>query len=69
MEVTSKNLHVLIAQLRKCSSENKHKQTSTGYVNVANICEDTANYLDKVLAYAKNIDEYNVLKKNTINYE
>ena len=46
MKITSKNQNQAIAALRKCAMENSNKQTDTGCIRIADLCNDVADYLE-----------------------
>lgn len=60
MEITKSNLHTAIAALRQCAKENKNKNYSTGSIRVSDLCDDVADFLEKI----KNVDDFLEKVKN-----
>lgn len=48
MKITKSNLHTAIAALRQCAKENKNKNYSTGSIRISDLCDDVADFLEKV---------------------
>ena len=48
MEITFDNMHQAISALRKCAKENRNKFTPTGAICVYALCDDVANFLEKL---------------------
>lgn len=46
MKITSENQNQAIAALRKCAMENSNRQTDTGCIRIADLCNDVADYLE-----------------------
>ena len=49
MEITFENLHRAIAALRQCAKENDGRQTDTGAIRVTDLCNDVADYLQRLV--------------------
>ena len=48
MKITKENMHQAIAALRQCAKENENKQTDTGAIRVSDLCNDVADYLERL---------------------
>lgn len=48
MEITKDNLWQAIKALRQCADAHRNDVTPTFYIRVTDLCEDVANYLDKI---------------------
>lgn len=53
MEITFENLQQAIAALRQCAKENDGRQTDTGAIRVTGLCNDVADYLQRLADYKK----------------
>lgn len=48
MEITKDNLRQAIKALRQCADAHRNDVTPTFSIRVSDLCEDVANYLDKI---------------------
>lgn len=48
MKITFENLQQAIAALRQCAKENNGRQTDTGAIRVTDLCNDVADYLQRL---------------------